>query len=96
MIKLTKRQIDILGHLRTGGTNVSIGEELGISEHTVKVHIWRLFRRIGVKNRGSAVAWWAENGPHETIDQAYARGVQDGRNQILGGIEKMSALVQSI
>ena len=27
---------------------------LTISEHTVKVHLWRLFKRLGVKSRSQA------------------------------------------
>ena len=29
-------------------------EQLQISEHTVKVHLWRLFRRLNVKSRSQA------------------------------------------
>ncbi len=37
--------------LDRGLSNRDIASELNISEHTVKVHLWRLFRRLGVKSR---------------------------------------------
>ena len=37
--------------LDRGLSNRDIAAELDISEHTVKVHLWRLFRRLGVKSR---------------------------------------------
>ena len=49
--KLSKRQKQLLLLLDSGLSNREIAEQLGISEHTVKVHLWRLFRRLGVKSR---------------------------------------------
>ena len=49
--KLSKRQKQLIIMLDRGLGNREIAEELDISEHTVKVHLWRLFRRIGVKSR---------------------------------------------
>ena len=37
-----------------GMSNREIAEALQISEHTVKVHLWRLFRRLNVKSRSQA------------------------------------------
>ncbi len=52
--KLTKRQKQLLQFLDKGLINRDIALELGISEHTVKVHLWRLFKRMDVKNRSQA------------------------------------------
>ncbi|HRW72728.1 response regulator transcription factor [Ottowia sp.] len=49
--KLSKRQKQLIVMLDEGLSNREIAERLGISEHTVKVHLWRLFRRLGVKSR---------------------------------------------
>lgn len=49
--KLSKRQSQLIIMLDRGLSNREIADELGISEHTVKVHLWRLFRRLGVKSR---------------------------------------------
>ena len=52
--KLSKRQKQLLIMLDKGMSNRDIAEELQISEHTVKVHLWRLFRRLNVKSRSQA------------------------------------------
>jgi DNA-binding CsgD family transcriptional regulator len=40
-----------------GLTNREIAECLGISEGTVKAHLGRAFKRIGVKGRTQAALW---------------------------------------
>lgn len=52
--KLSKRQKQLLNLLDKGMSNRDIAESLQISEHTVKVHLWRLFRRLNVKSRSQA------------------------------------------
>lgn len=52
--KLSKRQKQLLVMLDKGLSNRDIADELEISEHTVKVHLWRLFRRLNVKSRSQA------------------------------------------
>ncbi len=52
--KLSKRQKQLLHLLDKGMSNRDIAESLQISEHTVKVHLWRLFRRLNVKSRSQA------------------------------------------
>ena len=52
--KLSKRQKQLLILLDKGQSNRDIAETLQISEHTVKVHLWRLFRRLDVKSRSQA------------------------------------------
>ena len=53
--KLSRRQKQLIVMLDRGLSNREIAEELGISEHTVKVHLWRLFRRLGVKSRTQTI-----------------------------------------
>ena len=52
--KLSKRQKQLLLLLDKGMSNRDIAEALQISEHTVKVHLGRLFRRLNVKSRSQA------------------------------------------
>ncbi|WP_226663360.1 response regulator transcription factor [Microbulbifer aggregans] len=54
---LTKREQEILAHLTTGDANSIIASRLHLSEHTVKNHMYNIFRKIGVKNRLQASNW---------------------------------------
>ena len=49
--KLTQRHKQLLSLLDRGLSHRDIANTLRISEHTVKIHLWRLFRRLGVKSR---------------------------------------------
>jgi len=60
--KLSKRQTQLIAMLDKGMSNRDIANELEISEHTVKVHLWRLFRRLGVKSRTQALHYARTNG----------------------------------
>ncbi len=60
--RLSKRQKQLLIMLDEGLSNREIAERLGISEHTVKVHLWRLFRRLGVKSRTQTLHYARMNG----------------------------------
>lgn len=60
--RLSKRQKQLLLMLDEGLSNRDIAERLGISEHTVKVHLWRLFRRLGVKSRTQTLHYARMNG----------------------------------
>ncbi|MFD1215640.1 response regulator transcription factor [Microbulbifer celer] len=54
---LTRREQEILAQLTTGEPNSSIASKLHLSEHTVKNHMYNIFRKIGVKNRVQASNW---------------------------------------
>src|SRR4051794_33194437 len=60
--KLSKRQKQLIVMLDRGLSNRGIADELGISEHTVKVHLWRLFRRLGVKSRTQTIHYARTHG----------------------------------
>jgi DNA-binding CsgD family transcriptional regulator len=53
---VSPRQAEILQWLREGKSNEEIGRLLGISALTVKNHLQRLYRQLGVNNRAHAVA----------------------------------------
>jgi LuxR family transcriptional regulator of csgAB operon len=54
---LTARETEILKALALGIPNEMIAKELCISPHTVKTHIYHIFRKISVKNRIQAARW---------------------------------------
>jgi LuxR family maltose regulon positive regulatory protein len=54
--ELTAREQAVLGLLPTGLSAREIGDELGISRDTVKTHTKRIYQKLGVSSRRSAVA----------------------------------------
>jgi DNA-binding NarL/FixJ family response regulator len=63
---LSVRERQVLRLVSRGLANKQIGRTLGISERTVKAHLGRVFRAIGVADRTSAALWARENLPPET------------------------------
>lgn len=53
-VELTPRHRDVLVELAEGATNQQIGARLGITEATAKVHVHRILRLLGAKNRTEA------------------------------------------
>ncbi|MBB1316519.1 DNA-binding response regulator [Shewanella sp. SR43-4] len=62
--QLTIREREVLQTLLTGSTNLDIANQLFVSESTIKTHLYRAFRKIGVSSRGQAIAW-AQTHMHE-------------------------------
>lgn len=58
--ELSPREREILANLSRGSTNHDIAEALAISLFTVKNHMKRIFRKIGVSNRTQAAARFNE------------------------------------
>lgn len=58
---LTRREKQILSLTATGATNTQIAENLNVSMHTVKTHIYNLFKKIDATNRIQAVNWAKDN-----------------------------------
>jgi DNA-binding NarL/FixJ family response regulator len=56
---LTEREREILIRISTGIGNQQIADELCISLHTVKTHIYNIYKKINVKNRLQASLWAA-------------------------------------
>ena len=53
---LTEREAEILGGIAQGKTDKAIAEELYVSPLTVKTHLQRLYRKLGVKGRAEALS----------------------------------------
>jgi LuxR family transcriptional regulator of csgAB operon len=58
---LTARETEILAMVAVGVKNEEIADKLCISPHTVKTHIYNIFKKIGVPNRLQAALWAAKN-----------------------------------
>lgn len=52
---LTARESEFLRLMARGRTYVQIGEELGVSCHTVASHIKNTYRKLGVRSGAAAV-----------------------------------------
>jgi DNA-binding NarL/FixJ family response regulator len=58
---ISPREVEVLRLVARGLANKQIGRALGISERTVKAHLGRVFRQIGVADRTSAALWARDN-----------------------------------
>lgn len=58
---LTKRELEVLFFLNQGYSNAKIGEELFVSEGTVKKHISNLLGKLGLENRMEAGLFSSRN-----------------------------------
>jgi DNA-binding NarL/FixJ family response regulator len=52
---LTDRELDVLRELATGKSNVEIGQQLFLSEATVKTHVTRILAKLQLRDRVQAV-----------------------------------------
>lgn len=53
--RLSRRENEVLQLLAEGMSNSELAEELGLSTHTVKVHIKKILAKLNVKDRTNAV-----------------------------------------
>lgn len=58
---LTRKELETLQLLATGNSNEGIAQVLKVSPHTVKTHLYNLFRKIRVNSRLQAVRWATKN-----------------------------------
>ena len=58
---LTPREIEILTMVALGLSNRKVADKLCISQHTVKTHLYKIFKKINVPTRLQASLWVAKN-----------------------------------
>lgn len=61
MVALTRKEMETLRLLASGNTTARIARDLNVSPHTVKTHIYNLFRKIGATNRVQAIHWASQH-----------------------------------
>ena len=54
--ELTPRMREILGHLLEGRTEKEVARALGLSPHTIHIHVTRMYGRLGVSSRAELFA----------------------------------------
>jgi len=65
---LTKREKQILHLSASGAKNSEIAEALNVSTHTVKTHMYNLFKKIDVSNRIQAINWAKQHLPEHEMN----------------------------
>lgn len=63
--ELTCREMQVLTCVAEGKQNKIIADRLGLSEHTVKLHIHHVISKLGVNNRTEAAVWFLEQAKSE-------------------------------
>ena len=58
---LTSREMEILALVSVGANNEEIADKLFISPHTVKTHLYHIFKKISVPSRLQAALWAAKH-----------------------------------
>jgi LuxR family transcriptional regulator of csgAB operon len=60
-VALTERELEVLRVMATGAKNSEIASSLNLSPHTIKTHIYNIFKKINASNRLQAVNWAQDN-----------------------------------
>ncbi|MDI6716224.1 MAG: response regulator transcription factor [Actinomycetota bacterium] len=58
LVLLSKREIDVLGFISKGKSNKEIADSLFLAESTVKAHVSSILRKLDLKSRAEAVAYF--------------------------------------
>ncbi len=56
-LSLTRRELEILSLMQAHQSNLDIADQLFVSEHTIKSHLYRIFKKLNVSNRRQAINW---------------------------------------
>ncbi|WP_426230637.1 LuxR C-terminal-related transcriptional regulator [Pararhizobium sp. DWP3-4] len=85
MDQLTKRENEILARTALGNPNKIIAAGLGLSEHTVKIHIHNIITKLGVHNRTEAVALYFEQKEKDARDVSADGPLRPSGDAVPGG-----------
>jgi DNA-binding NarL/FixJ family response regulator len=87
VLDLSTRELEVLESMCKGKTNQEIALALHISPFTVKNHVQRIFRKIGVTNRTQAAARYTE----AVRKAALSLARRDGASPPAGASEALQA-----
>lgn len=60
--ELTSRELEVFELITRGLSNAEVGQQLFISDTTVKTHVTRLLRKLGVRDRAQAIVLAYQSG----------------------------------
>jgi DNA-binding NarL/FixJ family response regulator len=86
---LTPRELEVLRSVAEGKTNAQIGRDLWLTEQTVKFHLSKVYRKLGVSNRTAASRYAFLRGLHAP-QHATRRRLVVGRERLIGRVESQS------
>ncbi|HEY5881772.1 MAG TPA: LuxR C-terminal-related transcriptional regulator, partial [Nakamurella sp.] len=61
--ELSERELQVVGLVAAGLSNIEIAERLFISQRTVTTHLQHVYRRLGLQSRTALTRWVLERGP---------------------------------
>jgi DNA-binding NarL/FixJ family response regulator len=65
---LTSREEQVVALVADGLSNRNVASELGLSEHTVKKYLFRIFEKLGISNRVELVLYAMNNSAPQTTE----------------------------
>jgi DNA-binding NarL/FixJ family response regulator len=82
--RLSRREREVLRHAATGVCNKVLADRLSISEATVKVHLGRIFQKLGVTGRAALAAAYHDLGTFDPVTHAQGRTTSPSQNHPVG------------
>ncbi|SDH39900.1 regulatory protein, luxR family [Sinosporangium album] len=68
---LSKRETEVMELIAVGHSNGEIAQRLFLSEKTVKNHVNRIYAKLGVDSRVTAIGLWSSISPREQHIQSH-------------------------
>ena len=65
---VTPREEQVVALVAEGLSNREIAQELGLSEHTVKKYLFRIFDKLGISTRVELVLYAVNHGDHRAAE----------------------------
>jgi len=86
---LSKREMEVVRGLAEGLTNRAIAERLGLSQHTIRNHLFRLFEKLGVSSRIELLFMTLSHDSHSPSASRHF-----GKNSTTGSLDDDAALAE--